>query len=68
MLSGTVMRAALCAAALAYAAAGSPLESATHALCFSECRLSDRVGHMNATLMLNARWEPLRWAHPGIAF
>ena len=55
VLSGTVMRAALCAAALAYAAAGSPLESATHALCFSECRLSDRVGHMNATLMLNAR-------------
>jgi len=57
VLSGTVMRAALCAAALAYAAAGSPLESATHALCFSECRLSDRVGHMNATLMLNARCE-----------
>lgn len=46
--------AAIALSAAALASAGSPLDSATHALCFSECRLSER-GHMNATLMGGAQ-------------
>ena len=46
--------AAIALSAAALASAGSPLDGATHALCFSECRLSER-GHMNATLMAAAQ-------------